>query len=97
MGEKKQIVSILVAEPTNMNNRKKNYKFKPVISHHECTHFLIDDENNKRLSILNLLNNKLYPLHYDNDEDEYYIVNENGDHCYSVDAVVQVKMLKFIR
>lgn len=96
MGEIKRIFSILVSEPSKMGDRTKNYKFKPVSSHHECTHLLIEDENEKRLSTLSLINNKLYALYYDNEEDEYYVINENGDHCYSVDAVVLVKMLKFI-
>jgi uncharacterized protein YihD (DUF1040 family) len=71
-----------------------NSKFNTAISHEECTHFFIEENDKEKLSDLNLTNNKLYALHYDSDEDDYYVINENGEHCYSVDLIVNVKMLK---
>jgi hypothetical protein len=60
---------------------------------------LIDDEREEmkeRLEAMSLINGKIYTLYYDNDDDDYYIVNELGNHCYSVDALVRVKMLQQI-
>jgi hypothetical protein len=62
--------------------------------HKECTHFLIEEDDEEKLSALNFINRKIYRLHYDFEEGDYYVINENGTYCYSIDAIVHVKMLK---
>ncbi|GGH71608.1 hypothetical protein GCM10010978_07740 [Compostibacillus humi] len=68
--------------------------FHHVTDHKDCTHFYIDEENELLLSSLHLVNHKYYPVYYDNEEKDYYIVNESGKRCYSIDIAVKVKMLK---
>jgi uncharacterized protein YegJ (DUF2314 family) len=68
-------------------------RFESVDDHEKCTHFLITDERKDRLEAMGLLHGKLYPLYHDDYEDDYYIVNEKGIHCYSVDVIVRIEML----
>jgi hypothetical protein len=69
-------------------------RFRPVSTHKECTHFLINEVDKERLDALNLINGKLYPLYYDEYDDEYYVVDETGTRSYCIDLIVKVKMLQ---
>lgn len=69
-------------------------EYQIVSTHEECTHFYIDESRAERLSKLGLNNQQLYPLHYDENESEYYIVSEDGVRIYSIDCVVSVIMLR---
>lgn len=71
-----------------------NSQFIPAVSLEECTHFYIEENDEERLSVVNMINNKLYSVYYDSNEDDYYVINEKGERCYSVDAIIKVKMLK---
>lgn len=94
--EDKETDEKLDDESSSIHELLLNNKYRIVSSHEECTHFYIDESENERLSDANLINYKLYPLYYDQNEDDYYIIAEDGTYCYSVDCIVSVKMLKRI-
>lgn len=81
-------------ERSRLDGDTLNSKFSTTSLHKECTHLLIEEDDEEKLSALHVINNKLYPLHYDCEEDDYYVINENGIYCYSIDVFVRVKMLK---
>lgn len=69
-------------------------QFTVVQSHTDCTHFLIRDDDAERLHALKVTNGKVYNLFYDQQENEYYIVNDEGVICPDIDVLIHVKMLR---
>ncbi|WP_033829723.1 hypothetical protein [Bacillus andreraoultii] len=71
-----------------------NIQFTVVSTYEECTHILIEENNVQKLNAFGVKYGKVYNLLYDQKEEEYYIVNDEGKGCIAFDTIIQVKLLR---
>lgn len=85
----------MLTDSVPVDSEKLKRDFTPVLVRSECTHYLFKDSNDEeRMNNLYIKYHHLYPVYYDENEGEYYVVNEKGEQCLSIELLARVEMYK---